>query len=185
MKYIHALADIQTDTIGTGTYVWQFAVILAGASIGDNCNINCHTFIENDVQIGNNVTVKSGVFLWDGIRVHDNVFIGPNATFTNDKYPHSKVYPRKFQCTELGQYCSIGANATILGGVTIGQYAIVGAGSVVTKNVPAYALVTGCPAAISGWVDKNGEKLVAVNADEFVNCKNERFSVKENQLIKL
>ena len=124
---IHPLADVQTAQIGENTMVWQFAIILKGASVGSNCNINCHTFIENDVVVGDNVTIKSGVYLWDGITVGDNVFVGPNVTFTNDKYPRSKQYPDAFQKTVLERCCSIGANATILGGLTIGAYAIVGA----------------------------------------------------------
>lgn len=143
---IHPLADVQSKKIGETTRVWQYAVILAGASIGENCNINCHTFIENDVIIGDNVTVKSGVFLWDGIRVEDNVFIGPNATFVNDKFPRSKQYPASFQQTIIKAGASIGANATILGGLTIGENAMIGAGSVVTKNVPAGTMWVGNPA---------------------------------------
>ncbi|MCR5183294.1 MAG: N-acetyltransferase [Opitutales bacterium] len=104
--------------------------------------------MENDVKIGNNVTVKSGVQLWDGVRVEDNVFIGPNATFTNDLFPRSKVYPQKFERTILKRGCSIGANATILAGTTIGENAMVGAGAVVTKDVPANAVVIGNPAKI-------------------------------------
>lgn len=155
---IHPLADVKTSNIGEGTSIWQYAVVLAGAAIGKNCNINCHTFIENDVTIGNNVTVKAGVYLWDGITVNDNVFVGPNVSFTNDKYPRSKQYPESFQRTVLMEGCSIGANATILGGVTVGQFAIVGAGSVVTKDVPAFALVVGNPARITAWVDEKGNK---------------------------
>lgn len=120
--------------------------MLQGASIGENCNINSHTFIENDVVIGNNVTVKCGVYLWDGIRIHDNVFIGPNATFTNDKFPRSKQYPTRFQSILIEEGASIGANATILGEITIGKHAMIGAGSVVTKNVPANELWVGNPA---------------------------------------
>ena len=96
---IHPLSDVHSNNIGNGTKVWQFSVILAGAKIGDNCNICAHTFIENEVIIGNNVTIKSGVYLWDGIVVHDDVFIGPNATFTNDKKPRSKQYPDQFLMT--------------------------------------------------------------------------------------
>jgi len=185
MKYIHQLADVQSLSIGEDTRVWQFAVILKDAVIGDNCNINCHTFIENNVVLGNNVTVKSGVYLWDGLRAEDNVFIGPNATFTNDKYPRSKVYPQNFQTTILEQNCSVGANATVLGGVTIGRYAVVGAASVVTKNVPAYALVRGNPAKIVGWVDENGKKLTAEASGELVNAQNERFMIKDERLVKI
>lgn len=143
---IHALADVQSENIGSGTRIWQFVVILAGAKIGSDCNFNAHTLVENNVVVGNRVTVKSGVFLWDGLRVEDDVFIGPNATFTNDKFPRSKQYPDAFQPTVLGEGCSIGANATILGGVTIGAGALIGAGSVVTRDVPPGELWVGNPA---------------------------------------
>lgn len=150
---IHASADVQTINIGQDTVVWQYVVILAGARIGRNVNINAHCFIENDVQIGDRVTVKSGVYLWDGARIEDDVFIGPNVTFTNDKFPRSKVYPESFANTVLERGASIGGGATILPGVRIGRGALVGAGAVVTKSVPPYAIVTGCPARITGYVN--------------------------------
>lgn len=143
---IHPTAEVQTDKIGENTTVWQFCVILKGARIGKNCNINFNVFIENDVVIGDNVTVKSGVQLWDGIEIEDHVFIGPNVTFTNDKYPRSKQYPDKFQKTVIKKGASIGAGAIILGGITIGENALIGAGSVVTKNIPANELWLGNPA---------------------------------------
>ena len=157
---IHPLADVQSDQIGEGTTVWQFAIILPKAIVGKNCNINCHTFIENDVVIGDRVTIKSGVYIWDGLRIEDDVFIGPNATFVNDKYPRSKKYADKFQETKIGKSASIGANATILGGISIGEFAMIGAGSVVTKNVKPYTLVYGNPARIIGKVDANGVIIV-------------------------
>ncbi len=144
--FIHPLADVQTKSIGKGTKIWQFSVVLEKATIGNNCNINCNTFIENDVVIGDNVTIKCGVYLWDGLRVQNNVFIGPNVTFTNDKYPRSKQYPAKFQSTFIKTGVSIGANVTILGGVYIGENSLIGAGSVVTKNIPAGQLWVGNPA---------------------------------------
>lgn len=147
---IHPLADVQSTQIGAGTRVWQFTVVLAGARIGADCNINAQVFIENDVVLGDRVTVKCGVQLWDGLRVADDVFIGPNVTFTNDRYPRSKQYPEAFQRTVIQAGASIGANATILGGVTIGAGAMVGAGSVVTKNVPAGELWYGNPAVCHG-----------------------------------
>jgi UDP-2-acetamido-3-amino-2,3-dideoxy-glucuronate N-acetyltransferase len=153
---IHALADVQSSNIGDGTQIWQFAVVLKDAVIGKNCNINCHTFIENNVLIGDRVTVKSGIYIWDGITIEDDVFLGPNVTFVNDKYPRSKHYPEAFQQTRVKQFASIGAAATILGGVQIGEYALIGAGSVVTKDVPAFSLVLGNPARIAGKVDKTG-----------------------------
>lgn len=145
---IHPLADVQANNIGEGTTVWQFSVILKNAVVGANCNINCHTFIENDVVIGDRVTVKAGVYLWDGTRIGDDVFIGPNVTFVNDKYPRSKKYPDHFQQIKIGKGASIGANATILGGIEIGENAMIGAGSVVTKNVGANELVYGNPATV-------------------------------------
>jgi acetyltransferase-like isoleucine patch superfamily enzyme len=146
---IHPLSDVQTKSIGVGTRIWQFVVILAGAKIGNNCNICAQVLIENDVVIGDNVTVKSGVQLWDGLIVEDNVFIGPNVTFTNDLFPRSKIYPEKFLQTFLKKNCSIGANATILPGITIGENAIVGAGAVVTKDVPPNVIVLGNPAKVT------------------------------------
>lgn len=153
---IHPLSDVQSTNIGEGTCVWQFAIILPGAKIGKDCNLNCHTFIENDVTIGDRVTIKSGVFVWDGMTIGNDVFIGPNATFINDKNPRSKKYPQAFNRIEIEDGASIGANATIIGGVKIGQYALVAAGAVVTRDVPAYALVQGNPAKIVGKVDVNG-----------------------------
>lgn len=156
---IHPLADVQSVNIGKDTQVWQFSIILKGAVVGQNCNINCHTFIENDVTIGDNVTIKAGVYVWDGITVEDNVFIGPNVTFTNDKFPRSKQRPDQFQNTLIKKGASIGANSTILGGLTIGEYAIVAAGSMVTKDVPAFSLVKGHPAKVCGQVNEKGEKV--------------------------
>jgi acetyltransferase-like isoleucine patch superfamily enzyme len=144
--FIHHLADVQTTNIGKDTRIWQFSIVLKAAKIGENCNINSHTFIENDVIVGDNVTVKCGVFLWDGLRIEDHAFIGPNVTFTNDKYPKSKEYPESFQQTWVKKGASIGANATVLGGLTIGENALVGAGSVVTKDIPANELWVGNPA---------------------------------------
>lgn len=144
--FIHSLADVRTKTIGRNTKIWQFSVVLENAILGENCNINCHTFIENNVVIGNNVTIKSGVYLWDGISIEDNVFIGPNVTFTNDKYPRSKKYPDEFQSIEIQEGASVGANSTILGGLTVGKKSMIGAGSLVTKNVPDGELWFGTPA---------------------------------------
>ena len=148
--FIHPLADVQTAAIGTGTRIWQFCVVLPGASIGRDCNVNAQCLIENDVQVGDRVTVKAGVQLWDGLRVEDDVFIGPNVTFANDKYPRSKHPPPAFARTVLRRGASIGANATVLGGVEIGAGAMVGAGSVVTRDIPAGELWLGNPARRRG-----------------------------------
>jgi UDP-2-acetamido-3-amino-2,3-dideoxy-glucuronate N-acetyltransferase len=156
MVNIHNLADVQSENIGDGTFIWQFCVVLKGATIGSNCNINCQVLIENDVYIGNNVTIKPGVQVWDGITIEDNVFIGPNVTFTNDLVPRSKQYPEAFAKTYIKQGASIGANATILAGHSIGEYALVGAGSVVTCDIPPYTVYYGNPARQKGYVTKKG-----------------------------
>jgi acetyltransferase-like isoleucine patch superfamily enzyme len=142
---IHPLSDVQSSNVPESTRVWQYVVILRDAVIGENCNICSHSFIENDVKIGDNVTVKCGVYLWDGITIEDNVQIGPNVTFTNDKYPRAKQ-PFELQRTLIKNNASIGAASVILGGVTIGENALIGAGSVVTKDVPANELWLGNPA---------------------------------------
>lgn len=154
---IHSLSDVQSDKIGNNTTIWQFVVILPKAEIGTNCNISSHCFIENDVRIGNNVTIKNGVYIWDGITISDDVFIGPNVTFTNDKYPRSKQYPPSFQKTFIKNGASIGAGSVILGGITIGINAMIGAGSVVTKNVPDNELWVGNPAKFIKKIDSKNK----------------------------
>ncbi len=152
---IHPLALVDSGcSIGAKTRVWAFAHILPGAEIGEDCNICDHTFVEGKVRIGNRVTIKCGVYLWDGIVVEDDVLIGPNATFTNDLYPRSKLYPDAYPVMTLKKGCSIGANATILPGLTIGEQAMIGAGAVVTKDVPPKALVVGNPARIVRYLEK-------------------------------
>jgi UDP-2-acetamido-3-amino-2,3-dideoxy-glucuronate N-acetyltransferase len=148
IPFIHALADVQSTAIGEGTRIWQFVVVLAGAEIGADCNICSHCLIENDVVIGDRVTVKSGVQLWDGLRVGNDVFIGPNVTFTNDKYPKSQNTSFKLAMTWLEAGASIGGGATVLPGIRVGAGATVGAGAVVTKDVPPGATVAGNPAKI-------------------------------------
>ena len=143
---IHPLADVRSDLVGDGTTIWQFVVVLPGARIGRECNINAMCLVEGDVTIGDRVTVKSGVQLWDGLRVEDDVFIGPNATFTNDLFPRSKVRPPEFLRTTIRRGASIGANATILCGITIGEGAMIGAGSVLLRDVPAGETWVGNPA---------------------------------------
>ncbi len=148
-----AIIECNDTAVGAGTRIWANTHILPGAVIGEDCNVCDFVFIENDVVIGDRVTIKSGVQLWDGIRIEDEVFIGPNATFTNDRFPRSKKYPAEFPRTVLKKGSSIGANATVLPGLTIGASAMVGAGAVVTRDVPANAIVAGNPAVITGYVD--------------------------------
>ena len=152
----HPLSDVKSIKIGQGTKIWQFCVVLEGATIGQNCNINMNVFIENDVEIGNNVTVKPGVQLWDGLRVEDDVFIGPNVTFTNDLAPRSKQYPDTFVTTIIKRGASLGANCVILAGRTIGEYALIGAGSVVSKDVPANTVWYGNQAVQKGYITNSG-----------------------------
>ncbi|TPO12365.1 WxcM-like domain-containing protein [Mesorhizobium sp. B1-1-5] len=149
--FVHDRGICESTRVGNGTRIWAFAHVLAGAVIGANCNICDHVFIENDVTVGDDVTIKSGVQLWDGVRLGNRVFVGPNATFTNDRFPRSKHYPEQFLQTVVEDSASIGANATILPGITIGRQAMIGAGAVVTKNVPANAVVVGNPAVIVGY----------------------------------
>lgn len=147
----HPAALVESRKIGAGTRIWAMAHVLPGASIGEDCNICDHTFIENDVAIGNRVTIKCGVYLWDGITIEDDVFIGPNATFTNDPFPRSKIRPAEYTKTVVKRGASIGANATLLPGISVGEHAMVGAGSVVTRSVPPLAIVSGNPARIVGY----------------------------------
>lgn len=179
---IHPLAKVLTHKIGKYTSVWQYTVILEDAIIGDHCNINCHVFIENDVAIGNNVTVKSGVYLWDGLSIEDDVFIGPNVTFTNDQRPRSKQFPTNFQRTILKTKCSLGASSVILGGVSIGKYAMVGAASLVTKDVPDRALVIGSPAKVVGWLNNDGSKMIFENGF-YIDQAGSKWVVVNNELI--
>lgn len=181
---IHKLSDVQTAHIGNNTDVWQFSVVLKDAKIGDNCNINCHVFIENNVIIGNNVTIKSGVYLWDGIEIEDNVFVGPNVTFTNDKTPRSKQYPSKFLRTFIRRNASIGAAAVILGGVTIGENSMVGAGALVTGDVPDMALVVGSPARITGWLNDDGTKMEYIEP-YYLDNKGAKWQVTDNKIVKI
>lgn len=153
ITFIHALADVQSKNIGAGSRLWQFVVVLAGAKIGQDCNICSHSLIENDVVIGDRVTVKSGVQLWDGLRVGNDVFVGPNASFANDRFPRSRQKPEKFLVTTIHDGASIGAGAVILPGLEIGRNAMVAAGAVVTRSVPPNAVVVGNPAKIVGYVD--------------------------------
>jgi len=154
--FMHPQALVETELIGDNTRVWAFTHILPGARIGSDCNICDHVFIENDVIIGDRVTIKCGVQVWDGLRLEDDVFVGPNATFTNDNFPRSKQYPEEFAKTVVRQGASIGANSTILSGIVIGKSAMIGAGAVVTKDVPPYAIVMGSPARITGYVSSTG-----------------------------
>jgi len=166
--FVHPQGIVEAGAqIGPGSRVWAFAHILPGAVIGADCNICDQVFIENDVQVGDRVTIKSGVQLWDGITLEDDVFIGPNVAFTNDRFPRSRQYPDSFLRTRVRTGASIGANATVLPGMTIGQSAMVGAGAVVTHDVSPNAVVVGNPARVVGFVNPSSrEPLVPVSAPD-------------------
>jgi acetyltransferase-like isoleucine patch superfamily enzyme len=146
--FIHDKALVECDSIGPGTRIWAFAHVTAGAVIGADCNVCDHTYIEGDVIVGDRVTLKSGVYLWEGLRIEDDVFIGPQATFTNDMMPRSRQ-PFELRSTTVRRGASIGAGAVILPGVTVGEGAMVGAGAVVTKDVPPHSIVVGNPARVT------------------------------------
>jgi len=150
-RFIHPQAICDTSSVGKGTRIWAFAHVLAGAQIGENCNICEGVFIENDVIVGDDVTIKNGVQLWDGVRLGKSVFVGPNATFSNDQFPRSKNRPESFARTTVADDASIGANATILPGIQIGPAAMIGAGAVVIHDVPARAVMAGNPARMVGY----------------------------------
>ena len=160
----HETAIVETSSVGAGTRIWAYAHILPGAVIGAACNICDQTFIENDVRLGDRVTIKCGVQLWDGVTLEDDVFVGPNATFSNDPFPRSRQHPGRYARTLVKRGASIGANATILPGLTIGEKAMVGAGAVVTRDVPPMAIVAGNPARIVGYDGAGSSSASAVSA---------------------
>jgi UDP-2-acetamido-3-amino-2,3-dideoxy-glucuronate N-acetyltransferase len=159
--FVHPMGLCESDSVGEGTTVWAFAHVLPGARIGADCNICDQVFVEGDVVVGDRVTVKCGVQLYDGLRVEDDVFIGPNATFTNDIFPRSKQHPPTYAVTTIRRGASIGANATVLPGLEVGEEAMVGAGAVVTRSVPPHAIVVGNPARIVGYVDSKKDAVAA------------------------
>lgn len=180
---IHPQALVETQDIGEDTRIWAFVHILQGARIGKNCNICDHCYIEYNVEIGNNVTIKSGIYIWEGVQIEDDVFLGPNVVFTNDLRPRSKQYIKSLP-TYVRKGASIGANSTILAGVSIGRYAMAGIGSVITRNVPDYALVYGNPARRMGWVDESGEKLVQLKKGIWVSANGTEYEESDNGLVR-
>jgi acetyltransferase-like isoleucine patch superfamily enzyme len=166
--FIHPAALVESNSIGANTRIWAFVHVLKGAVIGNDCNICDHCYIEYGVTIGNHVTVKSGIYIWEGATIEDHVFLGPNVVFTNDIRPRSKQYITSVK-TLIKKGASVGANTTLLAGITLGEYCMTGIGSVVTRNVPAHALVYGNPAKIQGWVDEEGNKLTQVSDTEWVS----------------
>jgi acetyltransferase-like isoleucine patch superfamily enzyme len=181
--YIHPNALVESDNIGDDTRIWAFSHVLNGAVIGSGCNICDHTYIEYGVSIGNDVTVKCGIYIWEGITIEDNVFLGPNVVFTNDVRPRSKQHVG-ISKTIIRKGASIGANSTILAGIELGEYCMTGIGSVVTRNVPAHALVYGNPAKVKGWIDEKGQKLIKLNNNEWQSVDGEIYIETETGLTK-
>jgi acetyltransferase-like isoleucine patch superfamily enzyme len=159
--FVHPSSLVETNDVGEGTAIWAFVHFLAGVRVGQNCNICDHCFAESGVVLGNNVTLKCGIYLWNGTTLEDDVFVGPNVVFTNDVHPRSKNRDYTLRPVLVRKGASLGANSTILAGTTVGRYALVGIGAVVTRDVPDYALIYGNPARQHGWVDETGEKLLA------------------------
>ncbi len=178
--FVHPNALVESETIGKNTRIWAFAHVLKNVKIGDDCNLCDYVFVESDVTIGDRVTIKNGISVWTGVTIEDDVFLGPNCVLTNDLYPRSKAYSEHVK-TLIKKGATIGANATIICGNTLGKYCMVGAGAVVTKNVRDFELVIGNPAKFKYWVGKTGEKLVFNNdciaADS--NGNNYKISLKE------
>jgi acetyltransferase-like isoleucine patch superfamily enzyme len=159
--FVHPNALVETEAIGEGTRIWAFAHVMNGAVIGKNCNICDHTFVESNVTLGDGVTIKNGVAIWDGVSLGNHVFVGPNAVFTNDRNPRAEVKKGRsqFLATRVLEGASIGANVTVVCGVTVGRYAFIGAGAVVVRDVPSYSLMVGNPARQIGFMCECGEKL--------------------------
>jgi UDP-2-acetamido-3-amino-2,3-dideoxy-glucuronate N-acetyltransferase len=176
--FVHEKAICETNTIGKNTRIWAFSHIMKNVVIGDDCNLGDHSFVESGVNIGNRVTVKNGVAIWHGVEIEDDVFLGPNCVLTNDLHPRSRVYHSEDIKTFIKKGASIGANATIRCGITLGEYSLVGAGAVVTKDVPPFALVVGVPAKIKYYVSIKGDKLnfdsknIAVDSEGNIYKKN-------------
>ncbi len=164
--YVHPTAVVESEAIGEGTKIWHFAHVRHGSKIGKNCNIGKSVYIDIGAEIGNNVKIQNFVSVYKGVTIEDDVFVGPSATFTNDLYPRAFVWDEEHVVpTRISKGASIGANATLVCGITVGQYAMIGAGSVVAEDVPPNALILGNPGKLRGWVCYCGRRLDTVVQD--------------------
>ena len=184
--FAHKTAIIESNSIGNNTQIWAYVHVMKNAKIGTNCNIGNGCFLESGSKIGNNVIVKNNVSIWDLVEIENNVFVGPSAVFTNDLKPRVKNIKPKFELSKtiVKEGASLGANCTILPGVVIGKYSMVGAGAVVTKDVPSFTLVTGIPAKYSSYICICSEVLQA-NTKSFSCLKCKRLYVKSGEIIKI
>lgn len=183
--FAHPSALVESENIGDGTRIWAFCHVLKGAVIGRNCNVGDHSFIEQGVRVGDNVVIKNGVSLWEGVTIEDSVFIGPNAAFVNDYIPRAKVYHAEYGKTLIREGASIGANATVLCNLTIGRFALVGAGAVVTKDVGDFWIVFGNPATLRGYICKCGKKLDFGRACVARCCCGSRYEKRGGRIVPL
>jgi UDP-2-acetamido-3-amino-2,3-dideoxy-glucuronate N-acetyltransferase len=182
--FVHPLALCESTDIGKNTRIWAFSHVMKDVKIGEDCNFGDHSFVESNVDIGNRVTVKNGVAIWHGVTIEDDVFLGPNCVLTNDLFPRSKAYHSEDIPTLIKKGASIGANATIICGITIGEYAMVGAGAVVKKNVLPFNLVAGVPARVIGYVSLNGDKL-EFDSNNIARDSSGNYYRKENEMIEI
>jgi len=180
--FVHEKALCESDTIGSRTRVWAFCHIMKDAVIGEDCNFGDGSFVESGVRIGNRVTVKNGVCIWHGVTIEDDVFLGPNCVLTNDLYPRSRVYLSDDVPTLIKQGATIGANATIVAGVTLGKYCMIGAGSVVNKDVKDFNLVVGNPFRVIGFVGVRGEKLDLKNDGDIFENENGIYKLEQGDI---
>lgn len=178
---IHPTSIVNAEYVGPNTNIWQFVGIHSRVRIGDHCNINAFVGIDNDVVIGDHVTLKSGTFIGSGVRIEDHVFVGPYVCFVNDRHPRSRIPAKTRPIITLEEGCTIGAQVVINEGLRVGRYALVGAGSTITRDVPAYALMAGRPARRVGWVDESGDPLV-LEGDHWVASDGKRYEVVDDQL---
>jgi len=169
---VHPLALVESDEIGEDTRIWAFAHVMKDARIGRGCNIGEQCYIEQGVTLGNNVTVKNGVDVWTGVTIEDNVFLGPNCVLTNDPNPRAYIKKSADSLVEtlIRSNATIGANATIVCGVVIGRYAFIGAGAVVIRSVPDFALVVGNPARQIGWMCVCAQRIPMIAVDDVLSC---------------
>jgi len=178
--FVHPNALVESNNIGAKTRIWAFAHVLKNVKIGEDCNLCDYVFVESGVTIGNRVTIKNGISVWEGLTIEDDVFLGPNCVFTNDMFPRSKAHHAEFLKTLLKKGCSVGANATILCGITLGSYCMIGAGAVVTKDVPDFACMAGNPAKRMYWISKTGERLNFNSVNSAVDSIGNKYKLIKN-----